>query len=261
MLWPNPTEAIPLNDELQKANLLKRISAGTFDMILLVCLIVLLALTLSAVLGYDGYADEYMGFYDKYGEQFDIDLNKPREEYDAAQQEKYDAAIEAMGKDEDLMRVYSLLMNLTLVIASVSVLLGHLLLELLVPLLFGNGQTLGKKAFGIALVRVDGVKVTPFMMVVRTVLGKYTVETMIPVLIVIMILFGFAGLTGTLIIGLILLTQVILLVATRTHALLHDMMACTVAVDMASQRIFDSPQARLDYLKQVSAQEAARKEY
>lgn len=253
-----------MNNEIQKASMLKRISAFTFDMILLVCLVVALAFGISAILGYDGYHARMDEKYEQYGQMFGIDVNISMEQFDAlpeAEQARYNEAVEAINQDEEATKLYSMIVNLTLVIATVSILLAYVGLELVVPLLFGNGQTLGKKIFGIALMRLDGVKVTPFMLFVRTVLGKFTVETMIPVLLIIMLLFGFVGSIGTLIIGLILLVQVILLIATRTHSVLHDMLACTVVVDLASQRIFDSPEARVEYMKRLSAEAAARAEY
>lgn len=253
-----------MNNDLQKASMLKRISAFTFDLILLCCLVVVFALSISAVLGYDGYHAQMDEKYEEYGQKYGIDVNISLDEYNALTEEEleqYNAAVEAINGDEDAVRLYNLIVNLTLIIATASILLAYVALELVVPLLFGNGQTLGKKIFGIALMRVDGVKVTTFMMFVRTILGKFTVETMIPVLIVLMLLFGLVGSFGTLIIGLILLVQVILLIATRTNSTIHDMMACTVAVDMASQRIFDSPEARTEYMKRISAEAAARAEY
>lgn len=253
-----------MNNDLQKASMLKRISAFTFDVILLACLVVACALGVSAVVGYDDYNAQMNGIYEEYATKFGVDVNISLEEFEKLSEQevaKYNAAVEAINQDPEATRLYSLVINLTLVIATTSFLLAYVLLELLVPLRLGNGQTLGKKIFGIALMRTDGVKVTPLMMFVRTILGKFTIETMIPVLIIIMLLFGIVGSFGTLIIGLILLTQVILLIATRTNSTLHDLMACTVAVDMVSQRIFDSPEARMEYMKRISAEAAAKAEY
>lgn len=253
-----------MKNDLQKASMLKRISAYTFDMILLVCLIMVLAMALSGIFGYDDYNAQMDASYEKYGQMYNINISMTIEEYEALTQEELDRymqALEAINSDQQVMRTYSMVVNLTIIIASVSILLGYLVLELLVPLWLGNGQTIGKKIFGIALMRTDGVKVTPFMMFVRTVLGKYTLETMIPVLIIIMLLFQMVGLMGTLILGLILLLQVILLIATRTNSALHDLLACTVAVDMASQMMFDSPEALLEYKKRVSAEAAYKAEY
>ena len=244
--------------------MLKRISAYTFDMILLVCLAMVVAMALSGIFGYDEYNARMDAAYDQYGQMYGINVSMTLEEYEKLTPEQLDLymqALEAINADKEVMHTYSMVVNLTLIIASFSILAGYLVLEFIVPLWLGNGQTLGKKIFGIALMRQDGVKITPLMLFARTILGKYTLETMIPVLIVIMLLFQMIGLIGTLIIGLILLLQVILLIATRTNSALHDLLACTVAVDMASQMMFDSPEALLEYQKRISAEKANRAEY
>ena len=253
-----------MKNDFQKASMLKRISAYTFDLILLVCLSMILAMGLSAVLGYDDYHARMDAAYEEYGQMYGVDVSVSWEDYEKLsdmEKARYDEALTAINQDQEVMRNYSMVINLTLIIATLSILLGYLALELLIPLWLGNGQTVGKKIFGIALMRTDGVKVTPFMMFVRTVLGKFTLETMIPVLIVIMLLFQMVGLTGTLVLGLMLLLQIVLLIATRTNSALHDLLACTVAVDMASQMMFDSPEARLEYLKKRSAEEANKANY
>lgn len=253
-----------MNNDLQKASMLKRISAFTFDMILLVVLVMGLALALSAVIGYDDYNARMDGYYEKYGQMYDVDVNISLEDYEELSEEelaRYEAATAALNKDEEAMYVYSMLGSMTLLIATLSVLIAFLLLEFAVPLWLGNGQTLGKKIFSIALMRVDAVKVTPFMMFVRAILGKCAIETLPVVLVFIMLVlnvpFGF----GLVFIGLILLTQVILLIATRNNSTLHDLLACTVAVDFSSQRIFQSPQARMEYMKRTSAEAATKAKY
>lgn len=253
-----------MKNDLQKASMLKRVSAGTFDIILLVCLVMVIAIGLSALLHYDDYHARMDAAYEQYGKLYGVDVSISWEDYEKLPEETkalYDQALTAINQDQEVMRNYSMVINLTLIIATASILLGYVVLELLIPLRLGNGQTLGKKIFGIALMRTDGVKVTPFMMFVRTILGKYTLETMIPVLIVIMLLFQMVGIMGTMILGLILLLQVVLLVVTRTNSMLHDLLACTVAVDMASQMMFDSPEARTEYLKKRSAEAANRASY
>lgn len=253
-----------MNNDLQKASMLKRISAYTFDMILLVCLVMVIAMAMSGIFGYDDYNARMDAAYEQYGQMYGINVSMTLDEYEKLTPEQldlYKQALEAINADQEVMHIYSMVVNLTLIIASLSILLGYLVLEFVVPLWLGNGQTLGKKIFGIALMRQDGVKITPLMLFVRTILGKYTLETMIPVLIVIMLLFQMVGVIGTMILGLILLLQVILLIATRTNSALHDLLACTVAVDMASQMMFDSPEALLEYQKRISAEKANRAEY
>ncbi|MBQ8408088.1 MAG: RDD family protein [Clostridia bacterium] len=250
--------------DLQKANMWKRISAYIFDMILLVIITVGIASLLSLILGYDSYSERLQECYGKYEELYGVDFDLTAEEYDALSAEElsnYEAAAEALAADGEANYVYSMIFNLTLLIVTFSILIAYLLLEFTVPLLFKNGQTLGKKVFGVAVMRLDGVKVNAPLLFIRTILGKYTVETMIPVLIVIMLLFNVITVVGIAVIALILLVQAVLVIATRTRSPIHDMIASTVAVDMASQLIFDSKEDMLEYKKRIHAEAAAKQEY
>ena len=130
-----------------------------------------------------------------------------------------------------------------------------------VPIKLGNGQTLGKKIFGIAVMRTDSVKVTAPLLFIRTILGKFTIETMIPVLICIMIFFNMIGIVGMLILGLILLVQIILMITTHTNSCIHDVLAKTVAVDMQSQLIFENEEELMNYKNKIHAEKVARQTY
>lgn len=234
-------------EDLQKANFWKRVSAAMFDGILLGILVIGVALLLSTLFGYDSRADDLQAAYDRYAEQYEVSFDLAASNYEAMEAEekaRYDAALAAMAEDGEVNYLYGMLMNLTLLIVTFSVLIAFLLLEFAVPLLFGNGQTLGKKVFGIGVMRADGVKLSPVLLFARTVLGKYTVETMIPVLTGIMIYFGVMGFGGTLIILALTAVQLLLLALTAARTPIHDKLAQTVTVDMASQRIFDTPEAR-----------------
>ena len=236
--------------DLQKANMWKRISAYLFDIILIAIAVVGFALLLSTLLGYDGYTDRLSAIYETYASAYDVDFDLTSAEYAALPAEtvqRYNEALEALSADAEISYVYSMLINLTLIIITFSFLLAYLLFDFLIPLLFGNGQTLGKKVFGIGVMRVDGVRLSPMLLFVRTVLGKYTVETMIPVLIVIMLYFQVIGVFGTVVIALLLAVQLVLLTATKTNSLLHDILAQTVTVDMASQMIFENREEMLAY--------------
>ena len=84
--------------------------------------------------------------------------------------------------------------NLAIVMVVIGVLGANLILEFVVPLIIGNGQTLGKKIFSIGVMRYDGVRVSPLLMFVRTVLGKSTIETLIPLFLLFLLLVGSGGL-------------------------------------------------------------------
>lgn len=244
--------------DFQKANMWKRISAALCDLIALAIVVVGIALLLSTVLGFDGYFVRWEEISNSYAEEYGVDLDISTTDFKALGEEeraRYEAADKAVAADSEANYVYGMIVNLTLIIITFSILVAFLLLEFLVPLLFGNGQTLGKKVFGVAVMRVDGVKLSPVLLFARTVLGKYTVETMIPVFIIIMIALGLMGIFGTVVILGLLLLQLVLLITTKARTPLHDKLAHTVCVDLASQMIFDSPEALLEYKKRIHAEQ------
>lgn len=250
--------------DLQRASLLKRASAYLLDVILLLTLVTGAAFALSAILGYDGYVETLEGIYAEYEAEYGIDLEISQEDFDALSREEqkvYEDVNRLMNENDEAIEAYNMTVSLALLIASLSVLIGYLVLEFMVPLILKNGQTIGKKVFGIALMRTDGVRISSFALFVRTLLGKCTVETMIPVYLLILIIFGNLGMTGTIILAGIAILQIVLVLSSRTHSAIHDMMAATVAVDLASQMIFESEADMLAYKNKLHAENAARDKY
>lgn len=250
--------------DLQKASMLKRISAWLLDVIFLMILIVGAASLISAVTGYDAYTQQMEDHYARYEKEFGVTFNITEEAYNAmteTERANYDAAYDALIKDEEAIRCYNVIISLTMMMVSLSILIGYLVTEFAVPIFLKNGQTVGKKVFGLAVVRTNFVKMNNVSLFIRTVLGKYTLETMIPVLLVIMVLFGMSGLEGTLVIFAIGILQVVLMLVTKTNSAIHDKLADTVVVDLASQMIFNTEEDLLDYKKRMSAENAERSSY
>ncbi len=249
--------------DLQRAGMWKRLSAALFDVIILFTVIIGMALLLSTVLDYDQYVARLDELEAGYGETFGVDLTITPEELKALTDEErqvYEAADKAYSEDPDVIYTYNMMLSMAMVIITFAILLGYLLMEFLVPLLFKNGQTFGKKLFGIGVMRVDGIRLPALLLFARTVLGKFTIGTMIPVYVLIMILFGRLGLFGTVLIGALLLVQAILFFGTRNHTPIHDLLAGTLTVDLGSQMIFDSPEELLAYKKRIHAEEAEKRE-
>lgn len=250
--------------DLQKASLWKRLSAGLFDLILIAMLAVGMAALLSWAFGYNTHSQNLNEAYSRYEAKYGVEFQMTQAAFDELTQEQkdaYDAAYAALIADEDVLYHYNMVLNLSLLITTFSILITVLLLEFAVPLLLKNGQTLGKKIFGIALMRTDCVKVSPVQMFIRTVLGKFTIEIMIPVYILMMIFFNTIGIIAVAILGAIAVGELLSLVLSKTNGLIHDSIAGTVAVDMASQMIFDSPEDRVEYIKRLHAEQSARQEY
>lgn len=250
--------------DLQKANMFKRISAAIFDFIILVTLAVGLMWGASSLLNYKSYAEKLKDRRDYYSEKFGVDLGISAKEYEKLtdeEKELYETASKEYGEDKESRYTYQMMFNLILIIVTFPVLLSFLILEFMIPLILKNGQTLGKKIFGIAVMRKDGIRVNGVLMFARTVLGKFTVETMIPLLLLIMMYFGIIGFEGLVVVIGIIFAQFMMLVLTKDRTVLHDKLAQTVTVDMASQMIFETTDELVAYKNKLQAENADKAAY
>lgn len=250
--------------DLQKASTLKRISAYILDLILLMVLATGVAFVLSGVLNFNHWSQVVTDGYGKYADQFGVDLNITQEAYAALQEAEravYDAAFAALNADAELVYAYGMLVNIVLLIISFSILLSYLGLEFAVPLLFGNGQTVGKRVFGIAVMKRNGVKVNAVSMFIRTVLGKFAIETMIPVLMILMMFLGTMGPMGPVVVIGIWVIQLVMLITSSYNGLIHDALSQTVTVDMHSQMIFSSEEALMEYKQRCHEEMVRHKPY
>jgi len=80
-------------------------------------------------------------------------------------------------------------------------------------------------------------------------------------MMLIMLFFGAIGFPGVLIGGGIVLVELVLLLTTRERCMIHDKLASTVTVDLASQMIFDTQEDLIAYKQKVAAEKAARESY
>ena len=247
--------------DIQKADVWKRVAAWLLDIMLVCVLAVGIGALLSFLMDYDGKMTEFETGYNRYIAQYelqDVDIYNPANEEEA---QRIRQAEEAMVGDGALLKLENQLRNMMLLIVTFSLFVTLVLLEFVVPLLLKNGQTVGKKVFGLGLVRVDGVQVSGFQLFVRAVLGKYTVETMVPIYAVVMALSGGMGLTAVILLGGLLIGQAVCIAVTSCNCALHDQMAGTAVVDITSQKVFGSSQELIEYTKRIHAEEAKRKDY
>ena len=236
--------------DLQKASFWKRISAYLFDGIIFCILAVGITLLFAKFVQLDTHAQAFNDFYTEYAEKYGVNFDISAEEYEAMtseEQKLLDDAYLAMTEDPQANLLYATMCNLILLTLTLGILGSIMLLEFLIPLFLKNGQTMGKRIFGICVIRTDGVRISPLILLIRTLLGKFTLETMIPLYMVMMILFGGIGMLGTIIVLAIATIQIFLLSSTQNKSAIHDLLAKTVVVDMHSQLIFNSPQDALAY--------------
>lgn len=250
--------------DLQRASMWKRISAWLLDAILLCIIATLMALVLAAVTNYDGYSEQLDARYTYFAEHYGVSRNLTQEQVDAMSDEEranLTAASDAIAADEEALYAYNMMLQLTIIMTSFGILLGYVVLEFAVPMVLGNGQTIGKKVFSLGVMQQNGVRVNGVCMFIRTVLGKYAIETMIPVMMVLMLFFGTIGTVGWIIVGAIGIVQIALLITTRERCMIHDKLANTVTVDLPSQMIFKTQEDLIAYKEKVAAEKAANQVY
>jgi uncharacterized RDD family membrane protein YckC len=242
----------------------KRISAYLFDIILLAVVTAGVAFILSAAFNYEGVLADRDAIADQYEKKYNVDFDISYEDYNKLSEEerlKFDEVYKEFTTDPAVSGKDLLLFNLTILIASFSLLIAYILLEAIVPLKLKNGQTIGKKIFGIAVMRVDGVRINTLQLFIRTVLGKYTVETMIPIFLIFMLFVNYMPLFCVVGLLLVALIQIVFVATTRLRFAIHDAISGTVCVDLASQLIFDTPEELLEYKKKVHAEAAEKADY
>lgn len=201
----------------------------------------------------------------------DLTYDILEEDYNALDEEtrkKYDSINGRIDSIGNAYKVYTkespLVLSFTLMITTIGIFLSVFVLEFVFPLFFKNGQTIGKKVFSIAVMHTNGVRVRPFSMFVRSILGMYVFEMMVPVLVGIMIYFNILNLIiGICILVAIAILQIAVYIATRntSKSFLHDLMARTVVVDLSSQMIFDSEEERIEFVKAEQRELAERDAY
>ena len=255
--------------DLQKGSLLKRASAFLLDAILLAILAVGFALLLSSIFGYNRYNNIYSEGIDRYSREYNIDFESivSQADYEVLSEEQranYEAAIDAMNNDWEMLNAMNVIIRMIVAIASASIVLSYMVIEFLLPFIFKNGQTVGKKIFGLAVMRKNGVRIHAISLFLRTFMGKYVIETMIPVLIIIVTIFNAIGimpgpgLIGFLIILVLVLGNLGMLFFSKTNSMIHDVVSDTVVVDMASQMIFEDERTMVEYKARKAAEEAAK---
>lgn len=250
--------------DLQKANFSKRIAALLLDLIILMILVTGAATVLTAVMNYDTYATAADARQKHFESEYNVRFDISEEEYVKLSEDKqqlYNDAYQALYKDKEFLRAYNMMINLITLIFSLSILAGVMIVEFVIPMFLKNGQTLGKKVFGIGLVRIDGVQLSTLQLFVRAFLGKFAIELMIPTYIVIMLFFNVANIIHLAILAILLIAQVVCLAVTRTNSAIHDLLAGTVAIDISSQQIFRSAEELLEYTKKIHAERANRSSY
>ena len=248
---------------LQKANMWKRISAYMFDAIICIMVAIGFAAALASVFQYDMHTKQLENYYQSYETYYGIDFDITEEDFNKLSQEQkdvYETAKKAFSTDEKVLALYDTMFYVTLAVVGGAVLISHLILYFAIPLFFKDGKTLGKKIFGLAVVRTNCVKITTPVLFIRSIIGQCVMETFVPILMFTMIFFNLLGSVGVVTLFLLFILQIGVMIATKTNSSIHDLLTDTAVVDFASQVIFQTEEARIAYIEEMQRQEAMEKE-
>ncbi len=252
---------------LQKANFWKRISAFMFDIVLTLVIALAIMIGMHAILKVDAKIEKLNNYRAEFAEKIDLDLDLSNEEYEKlpeaekqAREEKFKELEKMLWEDKDVRNLNSEIITNVSVSVITSLLIGKTVWYFVIPLFFKHGRTLGKKIFGLAVVRTNGVKLTNPILFVRSLIGLYAIETMFPLTLLFMTLFGSLGIVGPITIGLFAILQIFVMIYTKTNSCIHDLLTDSVVVDMASQQIFETQDERTEFDKAEAARKAAEHE-
>lgn len=260
--------------ELRKIGIVRRCSALLLDVILLAVLATGFMFLISLICNYsheERLSTQYYTEWEDYRKQYVGDVAKfygfeyaengdgytvTKDGQESTLQAVMEQLVSSEGKDAETKAAYDAYTLLTpgakvnaqykyvhsllFMMISIGILLSYLVLEFILPIILKNGQTVGKKVFGICLVRPDCVKITVLALFARTILGKYAIETMFPVLLAFLFFFGGLGVLAIVLFAALLLLNIVLFFARKNRTPIHDILANTVAVDMRLQMIFQS---------------------
>lgn len=249
---------------LDRANMWKRISAWLLDKILVVILATGFAFLISWITKYDTYWDNYNAKYDAYEAEYDTNFGYTKEQYDALDEKekaKYDNAYQAFSTDDEVLYNWNMMINLALIIVSSSLLLSIMVTEFVVPLFIKNGQTVGKLCFNICLVKNNCVKVNNLMLFTRALLGKFAVESIIPVYVLILMYFGNGTRIWLIVMILLFVVNFVLVFFTKNHTPIHDLLAGTIVVDKSSQMIYQTEDELIKAKEENAKKEATQSVY
>ena len=223
---------------MEKHPFMKRAFAGAIDVLLIAILTVFIAMPMSSLTGYKqarADVDSMLSSMEQaYGVRFNL---TPRElqELTEEQSKKYEEAFAWFAGSEENVRTYNRMVLGSYTTVLGSVLVAVLILELAVPLFFGNGQTLGKKLMGLVVIKMDTSPVDALGMIARAVLGKFLVEIAVPVFTILAIYNGNSGARSSFMIIGLFLVQAACMGLTKERRLIHDFLSGTRVVSADSE--------------------------
>lgn len=220
-----------------KAKLHYRIAGFILDTIVFIILLTGLLYLLSAITRYDKHSEALHNAWRDIGYEI---YNEETKEYEIISEDdpNFDYVMELYMDNETIANEEHFINSFSLNAPLISIVIALSLSEILMPLIFRNGQTIGMKCFHIGLLSNNNIAVKPMQVFIRGLLGKIVVLTLIPFMGIFYAFFNVSGgFLGTIIFLIVTIGNIILLCASKKHIGFQDLLASVYPVD-ASQTIF-----------------------
>lgn len=224
--------------EINKAPMWKRFSAFLIDGIIAISIFLGVTLLINKITNVDYYKETYLTYREHfYEENKDLIDN-------ASTTEDYNKINNLYGiyylDNPEMKESYLNELRYTLLSWSVGSVVAVTLVEFVAPIIMKNGQSVGKKIFKIGVIKKNGVRFNNVNLLIRGILGKLTVETLIPVILIYSFIYTSNVLLSALTIFLIIIGELILLFATKNKTFFHDLIGSSVVIDLSNQKIYES---------------------
>lgn len=222
------------------AKIIHRLAAFLLDLILFVILLTGFLYLISAIFHYNSHLDNLHEEYRKIGYEI---YNEETKEYEIISQD--DPNIEIIMKEKNqneiIIKEESFCNSFVLNSPLVAIFLSLGILEIIIPLILKNGQTIGMKCFHVGLLSNNKIAIKPIQTFIRGLFGKIIILTCIPYLGIFYIfyssLYAHGGLLGSIFVLIVAITNSALLIFNKKHVGIQDILAQVYPVD-ASQVIF-----------------------
>lgn len=234
----------------RNASIVKRAAAFLLDVILLAIVFVGILLLFSYLFNYDSINNALNKLYIDYGVMIPVDATEDFEFCDITQQSCIDAAT-ALENDPVFKELFVQRQRFLIFGPVLSILISLIIFDLIMPLIFKNGQSIGKKLFAIGYVSKNEIKIKPIQLFIKFLFGDFIINSIMTFIGVYYILWG-NGYAGLFLIFAVLVGNLACFALTKSKIFLADALANMFTIDMNEQMLFDT----IEELEKAKAEEA-----
>lgn len=245
--------------DVQRAPYSKRLFAFLADVILAGIITAGLYFLLSAAFNVDSYTNRYKEIIAGYERDYGVSFKTTAEEYAKMtedEKENYKNAVDAANNDKDANDAIVTSYTLSFIIFASGIVLSTVILDFMIPIFTKDGRSLGKLLFGLGVMRRGCTKISTPVLFVRNVIGKGVFEAALPAVIILTVFNNVTGIFGVILLVIFLIAEIFSLIKSGGSSMLHDVLADTVVIDWASQRIFKTVAERDEFIKESEKQAA-----